>query len=105
MLKRFFFLTSSLILATSAAYAATPVTPVKATLTGIDCGGDYCELAFVVDGQAQKAVCADETYCEQWADADAIPAALLAKPASLKIERHPLEENGKEVDVVSHIQF
>lgn len=84
---------------------AIAATPVKATLTGIDCGGDYCELAFVVDQKAQKAVCADETYCEQWADADAIPAALLAKPVSLTIERHPLEETGKEVDVVSHIQF
>lgn len=30
--------------------------------------------------KAQTAICADETYCEKWDDAGAIPQDVLSKP-------------------------
>lgn len=101
MLTRFLFITSSLILATSAAVAA----PVDATLTGLDCSGDYCQLAFTANNKAQTAICADDTYCEAWAEEEAVPANLKAKPAKLTIESQFLEDINANADVVSKIEF
>lgn len=101
MLNRIFFTTAAFLLATGTAFAA----PVDAKLTGIDCDGDYCQLSFTVNDKAQTAICADETYCEQWDDAGAIPKNLLSKTAKLTIIKQHLEEENIDADVVSEIAF
>lgn len=101
MLKRFLLITSGLILTTSAAVAA----PVEASLTGMDCSGDYCQLAFTVNNKAQTAICADDTYCEAWSEHEAVPADLKAKPAKLTIESQHLEDINANADVVTKIEF
>ncbi|ONG38767.1 hypothetical protein BKE30_11410 [Alkanindiges hydrocarboniclasticus] len=101
MLKRFLLITSSLVVATSAAFAA----PVEATLTGMDCSGDYCQLAFTVNNKAQTAICADDTYCEEWSEQETVPASVKAKPAKLTIESQHLEDQNAHADVVTKIEF
>lgn len=99
MLKDFLIITSSLLLATSTAFAA----PVEASLTGLDCSGDYCQLAFTVNNKPQQAICADETYCEAWSEQEAVPASLKAKPVKLTIESQYLEDIKANADVVTKI--
>lgn len=101
MLKNFLFAISGLVLATGVAYAA----PVDAKLTGLNCDGDYCLLWFTVADKAQTAICADETYCEKWDDAGAIPQDVLSKTAKLTIIKQHLEDEGVDADVVSEIAF
>ena len=101
MLTRFLFVASSLVLATSAAVAA----PVEATLTGLDCSGDYCQLAFTANNKAQTAICADDTYCEEWSEQEAVPASVKAKTAKLTIESQHLEDLNANADVVTKIEF
>lgn len=98
MLKRILVITS-LVIATSAAIAA----PVEATLTGLDCSGDYCQLAFTVNNQPQQAICADETYCEAWAEQEAVPASLKAKPVKLTVESQYLEDIKANANIVTKI--
>jgi hypothetical protein len=101
MFTRLLFITSTIVLASSAAFAA----PVEATLTGMDCSGDYCQLAFVIDNKAQQAICADDTYCEAWAEEEEVPASLKAKPAKLTIESQQLEDQDTNVNVITQIEF
>ncbi len=101
MLNRILFITGGFLLATSTAIAA----PVDAKLTSLNCDGDYCQLSFTVNNKAQTAICADETYCEQWDDAGAIPKDLLSKTAKLTIIKQHLEDEGIDADVVSEIAF
>ncbi|XID75120.1 hypothetical protein ACF3NA_00670 [Alkanindiges sp. WGS2144] len=104
MIKPTLLLLPGLLLAASSMTFAAPVT-VDATLTSLDCSGDYCQLSFMVNNKPQQAICADEVYCEQWDDADAIPTEFLSKTAKLKIEQVHLEDEGVDADVVSNIQF
>ena len=101
MLKNFLFAISGLVLATSIVHAA----PVDAKLTGLNCDGDYCILSFTANDKAQTAICADETYCEKWDDAGAIPANLLSKTAKLTIIKQHLEDENIDADVASEIAF
>ncbi len=99
MLKNFLFAISGLVLATSVVHAA----PVDAKLTGLDCDGDYCQLSFTVADKAQTAICADETYCEKWDDAGAIPQDVMSKTVKLTLIKMHLDDENKDADVVSEI--
>ena len=99
MLKKFLFAISGLVLASGIAHAA----PVDAKLTALNCDGDYCQLSFTVADKAQTAICADETYCEKWDDAGAIPQDVLSKTVKLTLIKMHLEDENKDADVVSEI--
>ena len=99
MLKKFLFAISGLVIATGVAHAA----PVDAKLAGLNCDGDYCILSFTVADKAQTAICADETYCEKWDDAGAIPQDVLSKTVKLTLIKMHLDDEDKDADVVSEI--
>ena len=101
MLKNFLFAISALVFSTAVVHAA----PVDAQLTGLDCDGDYCLLSFTAADKAQTAICADETYCEKWDDAGAIPQDVLSKTVKLTLIKMHLEDENKDADVVSEIAF
>ena len=78
---------------------------VKAHLTGMDCSGDYCQLQYKVDNKLQQAVCADEVYCEKWADSENFPASVQNKPATLHLKREILDGDKTESTIVHNIEL
>lgn len=78
---------------------------IKAHLTGIDCSGDYCQLQYKVYNKLQQAVCADEIYCEKWADSEKLPATVQDKLATLFLKREKLDGDNTESTIVHNIEL